>query len=164
MDSEQEQNPLPRTAAQIAEEIRGRRMIFTDQEWPDDTGSQFPTVYTYAYYIYAGTPVRVHSLPTDRWFAAERLNFRTGVFEENHEVRIKIQYDDYACDADEVSKERFYKACDEYMAYWTPERIAEAEEGRRRYLENREKDREEMSRLAYEAEVKAGLHKNDSRK
>lgn len=125
MNQKEQKAPLP-TVEEIAEDIKGRRMVFTDQEWPDDTGSQFPKVYTYAYFLYARTPVRVHRLPKDNWCTAEKLNFRTGAFEEDVEALLKVEFD-ISADAYEVSKEQFYKKCDEFMAYWTAERIAEME-------------------------------------
>lgn len=151
-------------AKEIAEEIKDRRMIFTDQDWPDDTGDQYDKVYTYVYYTYLGTPVRVHRRPEIQWAGAERLNFRTGQFDDNDEVNIRMEYDENKGGGDVGyvrSKEEFYKLCDDYMAEHTPERIAEREESARWWREESQDFAEEIKQQVYELERKAGLHPND---
>lgn len=104
--------------------LEGRMMKFTDKEWPDNSGSTYEKLYTYSYYLFASIPIRLLSMPNQKWCRSEILNYRTGKFEYNYRYAELIK-DDEAGEAQEISKEEFYKECEEYMAYHTPERIAE---------------------------------------
>ena len=99
-------------------------MGFADTPQPDDTGDQFEVTRFYKYYIYGGVPVRVLKTAHDRWVESEALDKETKQFKKSEHL-IKIMSDSSG-DADEVSKEEFYKKCDEYIAYWTPEKIEQS--------------------------------------
>lgn len=103
-------------------------MGFADTPQPDDTGDRFEVKRHYKYYIYANSiPVRAMLTAHERWVGTEVPDKETGEFKESeHLVRI---LNDEAGEMQEVTKEEFYKKCDEYLAYWTPERIEDSKKG-----------------------------------
>ncbi len=98
-------------------------MGFADTPQPDDTGDQFEVKRYYRYYCYGSIPVRVITTTHGRDIMSEVLDKETKQFKPSQHLT-KITFDTSG-DADEVSKEEFYKNCDEYLAHWTPERIEE---------------------------------------
>lgn len=106
-------------------------MDFADTEQPDSEtitiGERAGEVITFEYYIFGrNIPVLMHISERGGWIGAKKLDYKTGefVFSNNYIHSIKH---DTSGDANKVTKEEFYKACDSYMEIWTDDKIKEHE-------------------------------------
>ncbi|MGH1378445.1 MAG: hypothetical protein ACRBB3_06455 [Alphaproteobacteria bacterium] len=140
-------------------------MKFADQEWPDTVRVEgFEEICQYKYYLFDwDIPVRTAVTALNNDIISEAPDYKTRGIERNNNY-LALMRDGNNHDAKEISKEEFYRRCDEYMAHWTPERIKEHEERRALDLKRSEEVREEMIRLADEANAKIGMGQNDDRK
>jgi len=107
-------------------------MKFAEQEHPDTVIGPDGEEHEFFYFLW-GTrlPVRMFGGkvrgPWGRGpHFSEFLDKTTKEFILNNHHAAKLPYDQEG-DAQQVSKEEFYQACDDYIAYWTPEEIERAE-------------------------------------
>ena len=99
-------------------------MGFADTPQPDDTGDQFEVKRYYKYYNFASIPVRMIVTSHERPVATEALDKETHTFKPSQHLT-KITFG-LSADADEITKDEFYKLCDEYIEYWTPDKIEQS--------------------------------------
>ncbi|MDH5722763.1 MAG: hypothetical protein OEY94_05515 [Alphaproteobacteria bacterium] len=133
-------------------------MKFSEREHPDTAFHHEGMECRVDYYTYAHIPVKVLLDEKGKWIGSQNLSYKTKEFEpSNHFLMIKR---DAEGDAKHVTKEEFYKLCDDYLAYWTPERIEMTRQSNEEFQKNRdyyEKLFEEVNRKAQEQqEVRDG--------
>lgn len=112
--------------ANIADQ-RQKNVPYADIEYPDSqtitTGDRNGEVHTFEYYIFGSDiPILIRVCGKERWISAKRLDYKSGEFIYGNNYLSSIQCDTSG-DADKVTKEEFYKACDDYMEFWTDDRI-----------------------------------------
>ncbi|MDH5722761.1 MAG: hypothetical protein OEY94_05505 [Alphaproteobacteria bacterium] len=117
-------------------------MKFSEIDHPDKVIGPDGEEYQYVYYSYADIPVRVLADDTGYLKYSEVMDYKIKDFDMTNYHVGSIPYDS-AGDAVLVTKEEFYKLCDDYLAYWTPEEIERAERNAiamRRAVEEEEKN------------------------
>lgn len=136
-------------------------MNFTDQEWPD-------TIYIvglkelcrYRYYLFDGEiPMRTTVAEDNTNILSDVPNYRTRKVEKDNNY-LAMMRDVNNHDYKEISKEDFYHRCDEYMAYWTEERIKAHDEHVKADNKNFEENREDLEKMAREVEERLGIRKS----
>lgn len=138
-------------------------MGFADTKHPDTViCGQGKELCTYKYYILdSDRPIRIAINDKENFIDADVVDKKTRKLEPNIDLLVSIEFTENH-EIKEITKDEFYQKCDEYMAYWTPERIEEWEKDIARQEEEWQDSIEELEKLAREAEEKAGIKKKTS--